>query len=106
MIDKSKALNEFRISEAEYDELLREFIVQTDGRLPAIETALDAGDRAGASREIHALKGVAGNMRLDDCYNAAAAFESATKSADAASQRIWLSKLRRFVDEIRLSITS
>ena len=105
MIDKSKALTVFQISEDEYDELLKEFLEQIEGRFSIIQAAVDSGDTATVGKEIHALKGVAGNMRLDDCYNVAVAIESATKAVDEASQRFWLSQLRRHVDEIRVSIT-
>jgi len=105
MIDKSKALNVFQISESEYDELLKEFIAQAEERMRIIEKAVESGDSETVGKEIHALKGVAGNMRLDNCYNAAVAVESAIKAADDSSQCFWFSQLRRHIDEIRISIT-
>ena len=104
MFDKTKALNVFQITENEYDELLREFVDQAGIKIETAESALKKGDAETVAREIHSLKGVAGNMRLDDCYNAAIAVESAMRSNDKASIDHWFIYLRRSVDEIRVCI--
>ena len=104
MFEKKKALDVFQISEEAYDELLKEFIVQADAKIIAVASALEHDDTETAAREIHSFKGVAGNMRLDDCYNAVAAVESALRSKDAAAAGKHLACLRSCVDEIRLGI--
>jgi HPt (histidine-containing phosphotransfer) domain-containing protein len=104
MFEKKKALDVFQISEEAYDELLKEFIAQADVKIKAVEGALENGDTETAAREIHSFKGVAGNMRLDDCYQATIAIESAIRSNDKASIEHWFIDLRRWVDEIRLSV--
>jgi HPt (histidine-containing phosphotransfer) domain-containing protein len=104
MFDKSKALNFFQISEDMYDELLKEFLGQAEEKIGAVESALKNGDTETAAREMHSLKGVAGNMRLDDCYNAAIAVESAVRSNDKASIEHWFLTMHQCVDEIRVSL--
>jgi HPt (histidine-containing phosphotransfer) domain-containing protein len=104
MFDKTKALNVFQITEDEYDELLKEFIVQAETKIKTLESALKNGDTDTAAREIHSLKGVAGNLRLDDCYQAAIAIESAIQSNDKASIEHWFIDLRRWIDEICVSL--
>jgi|GEM_PF-1335755 Hpt domain. len=106
MFEKKKALDVFQISEEEYDELLKEFIVQADLKIQAVESALENGDTEMAAREIHSFKGVAGNMRLDDCYNAVVAVESALRSNDGESAKKRLLSLRTCVDEIRTCVKS
>jgi HPt (histidine-containing phosphotransfer) domain-containing protein len=104
MFEKKKALDVFRISEEAYDELLKEFIAQADVKIKAVEGALENGDTETAAREIHSFKGVAGNMRLDDCYRAVVAVESALRSNDGVEALKHLLSLRTCVDEIRASV--
>lgn len=104
MFEKKKAMDVFRISEETYDELLKEFILQADLKIRSVGSALDIGDIETASREIHSFKGVAGNMRLDDCYDAVVAVESALRSNDPDSAKKLLLSLAACVDEIRTCI--
>jgi HPt (histidine-containing phosphotransfer) domain-containing protein len=105
MFDKTKALNVFQIAEGEYDELLKEFLVQAGTKIETTESALKNGDIETAAREMHSLKGVAGNMRLDDCYKVVVVLESALRSNDGESAKKCLPSLRTSVDEIRESVT-
>lgn len=104
MFDKKKALDVFKISEEVYDALLKEFIVQAEQKISAVASALENNDTETAASEIHSFKGVAGNMRLDDCFKAIIAVESALRSHDCASAKKHLQLLRSCVDEIRGSI--
>jgi HPt (histidine-containing phosphotransfer) domain-containing protein len=104
MFDKTKALDVFAISEETFDELLKEFIVQADAKTNAIGTALDRNDIEAAARELHSFKGVAGNMRLDDCYHAVIAVELALSNKDCAEAVRMTVVLRSCVNEIRGSI--
>ncbi|MGB7567047.1 MAG: Hpt domain-containing protein, partial [Chitinivibrionales bacterium] len=79
--------------------------VQADLKIRAVESALENGDTETAAKEIHSFKGVAGNMRLDDCYCAVVAVESALRSNDGAEAKKHLLSLRTCVDEIRESVT-
>lgn len=58
MFEKTKALEVFQISEETYDELLKEFVVQADLKIRAVESALENGDTETAAKEIHSFKGV------------------------------------------------
>jgi HPt (histidine-containing phosphotransfer) domain-containing protein len=104
MIDKGKALAVFGISEEEYDALLKEFAAQAGEMVAIAESAIKNGDAETAARKAHALKGVADNMRLNDCYNAAMAFESALRENDSSSIDYWISELRRFIQEVKIFI--
>ena len=104
MFEKTKALEVFQISEEAYDELLKEFVVQADLKIRAVESALENGDTETAAKEIHSFKGVAGNMRLDDCYNAVVAVESALRAKDCAEALKRLPSMRSCVDEIRVNL--
>ena len=78
-LDKSKALADFNISEQEYDELLSEFVEQAEKHIIMIEKAMTAGAMNDASEHAHSLKGMAGNMRLDTCFDIARDIESNLK---------------------------
>jgi HPt (histidine-containing phosphotransfer) domain-containing protein len=104
MLDKSKAMNDFQITEQEYDELLSDFAAQAAEKIDTFESAVKRGDMKEASGIAHSLKGVAGNLRLDDCYNSARSIEAALKGNDCATIDSELSNLKKAVDEIRTVI--
>lgn len=104
MIDKKKALDDFLISEAEYDEMLAEFAAQADETIIAIEHALGEGRADEAERFSHSLKGVSGNLRLDDCYRIASAIDACLKKGPPVSVGPLLGDLKKAVDEVRHSI--
>lgn len=103
-LDKTKALDDFRISEELYDEMLEEFAVQADEIMAVIERALNSGNTGEAAEQAHSLKGAAGNMRLDECYNVVRAIELAIRSSSRVQVAKELSKLRDAVGEIRAAI--
>jgi|WetSurMetagenome_2_1015567.scaffolds.fasta_scaffold211004_3 HPt (histidine-containing phosphotransfer) domain-containing protein len=104
MIDKSKAMNDFQITEQIYDELLTDFVVQADERIKAFESAVKNNDRKEAADIAHSLKGVAGNLRLDDCYNIARSIEIALKGNERATLDSEIANLKKAVAEIRTVI--
>lgn len=106
MINKKKALDDFQITEQEYDEMLVEFIAQADEKISGIEGLLCEGKVQEAERHAHALKGVAGNLRLDACYSIASTIDGALKNSPPLPIETHLVDLRKAVDEVRLSIHS
>ena len=104
MIDKKKALDDFLISEKEYDEMLAEFAVQADETISSIGNAIGQGKIEEAERFAHSLKGVSGNLRLDDCYLIASAIDACLKKGPPESVDRLLSDLKKAVDEVRHSI--
>ncbi|MEN9315576.1 MAG: hypothetical protein RIS35_1969 [Pseudomonadota bacterium] len=62
---------------ATYFELLRRFVTDQRGAAVAIRTALVAGDRVGARRLAHTLKGLAGTLGAVELQARATALESA-----------------------------
>jgi HPt (histidine-containing phosphotransfer) domain-containing protein len=105
MIDKKKALDDFLITEKEYDEMLSEFTLQADDAGQSIENALGEGKVAEAERFAHSLKGVSGNLRLDDCYRIAANMDECLKKGESVSAARLLNDFRKAVDEVRNSVT-
>jgi two-component system, sensor histidine kinase and response regulator len=101
MLDKSKAMNDFQITEQLYDELLTDFVAQADEKIKAIESAVKKGGMKEAADIAHSLKGVAGNLRLDDCYTIARSIEVALKGKERATVEGEISNLKKAVDEIR-----
>jgi HPt (histidine-containing phosphotransfer) domain-containing protein len=105
MVDKQKALDDFQITEKEYDEMLVEFVAQADEKISRITLELAAGKVHEAAFHAHSLKGVAGNLRLDDCYSAASKADAFLKNAASVPGDLNLADLKNAVDEGRKSIT-
>jgi HPt (histidine-containing phosphotransfer) domain-containing protein len=103
MIDKTSALNVFQISEEEYNKLLEDFIIQALEKIGMIECSLKNNDTGTAFKEIHSLKGIAGNMRLDDFYSTIIEFETSLRSS-SISFSFFIEKLNFCINEIKLSI--
>jgi histidine phosphotransfer protein HptB len=104
MIDKKKALDDFLISEKEYDEMLAEFAAQADETISAIGNAIGKGKIEEAEHFAHSLKGVSGNLRLDGCYLIASTIDTCLKKGSPESVDRLLSDLKKAVDEVRHSI--
>lgn len=103
-LDKSKALRTFGISESHYDELLLEFVDICEEKLVALDSALSKADMAAAAAVIHAVKGMSGNMMLDECFAASRAIENAIKKNDKDNARAGLDTLLQDIKEIRTAI--
>ena len=104
MIDKTRALRDFGISEAVLDEMLKEFIVQAEGFAGEIENSAQENDFVAPARQAHSLKGVSGNLRLDTCYETAVSLEASVKAHDGPACRRALVELRKNIEDIRTSI--
>ena len=104
MIDKKKALDDFQITEKDFDEMLVEFVTQADENIRSMEKALLEGKVQEAERFAHSLKGVAGNMRLDNCFLVATKVDAVLKMGPPVSVETLLGDLKKAVDEVRLSI--
>ena len=104
MIDKKRALDDFLITETEYDEMLSEFVLQADETARSIERAIGEGKITEAERFAHSLKGVSGNLRLDECCRIATDVDEHLKAGEGASASALLRDLGKAVDEVRRSI--
>ena len=104
MINKQKALDDFQISEKELDEMLSEFVVQADDTINAIEKKLGEGKVHEAERCAHSLKGVSGNLRLDECFRIATILDDYLKKNESAPAVRILGELKKAVEEVRGSI--
>jgi HPt (histidine-containing phosphotransfer) domain-containing protein len=101
MIDKSKAMRDYQLTEEQYDEMLGEFVTQAEEAVSALESAVPEGRTTEAADVAHSLKGVAGNLRLDDCYAIARDIELALKGNVPGTVESEISNLKKAVEEIR-----
>lgn len=100
-IDKAKGMAIFDITEEIYDEMLGEFLEQADQEIKLIKGSVEAGKWDEIQTRIHALKGVSGNLRIDDCFHCAKDMEQRLKTGDRNGFAVLLAKLEVAVDEIR-----
>jgi HPt (histidine-containing phosphotransfer) domain-containing protein len=103
-LDKLKALADFNITEQEYDGLLSEFVEQADQKIILIEKAIIADARSDAAELVHSLKGMAGNMRLDTCYDIARGIELDLKKCGKEYLDRRIADLMIAVNDVRSSI--
>ncbi|MGH6824669.1 Hpt domain-containing protein [Methyloceanibacter sp.] len=61
-IDTAGALKRLGNKRERYEALLRKFAEKQSGSVVTVRTALAAGDRATAERELHSLRGAAGSL--------------------------------------------
>jgi HPt (histidine-containing phosphotransfer) domain-containing protein len=106
MINKQKALDDFQISEKEYDELLVEFVSQADNKIICIKQCLSEGKVLEAERHTHSLKGVSGNLRLDDCYRIVSTIDEVLKKNQQVPVDHYIQELEHSIDDVRSSINS
>jgi two-component system sensor histidine kinase/response regulator len=79
-IDTEGALKRLGGKRERYEGLLRKFADKQSGSVAAVRTALAAGDRAGAERELHSLKGAAGSLGAIAVAEAAGEAEHSLKA--------------------------
>jgi HPt (histidine-containing phosphotransfer) domain-containing protein len=106
MINKQKALDDFQITEKEYDELLGEFIIQADDKIVGIRQCISTGNMVEAEYHAHSLKGVAGNLRLETCYRITSLIDDVLKKNHSVGIDDLLLELVKSIDEVRSSITA
>ena len=78
-IDTEGALKRLGNKRERYEALLRKFAEKQCGSVMAVRTALAAGDRMGADRELHSLKGAAASLGANAVAETAAECEHALK---------------------------
>ena len=104
-LDKQKALRELGIPEEMYDELLRDFIQQSEEPLKQLEGLVLTGDFEEIRKAAHFIKGSAGNMRVEEMYSIAKEVEFAAKDAgDKSTIGENIAKLRSAFEELKKSI--
>ena len=74
-IDTEGALKRLGNKRERYEALLRKFAEKQSGSVAAVRTALAAGDRAAAERELHSLRGAAGSLGINAIAETAAECE-------------------------------
>ena len=78
-IDTEGGLKRLGGKRERYETLLRKFADKQSHSVIAVRTALASGDRAGAERELHSLKGAAGSLGVIAIADSAAEVEHALK---------------------------
>ena len=102
LIDRQRALDELGIPEEVYDELLQDFIAQTEPALAALLGAVGSQNLVDTAKTAHFVKGSAGNLRLDDLYLLAKEIESGAKgNQDTRILAENVSKLQAMFEELK-----
>lgn len=78
-LNKQKALQELGIPEEFYDELMGDFITQTEGVLNKLDMLKETDNFEEIAKLAHFIKGSAGNLRIDELYSIAKEIEFTAK---------------------------
>jgi signal transduction histidine kinase/ActR/RegA family two-component response regulator len=87
--------------EAAFRGLVSDFIEDAGGRLKRAEAALEAGDRAGMSAQVHAVKGAAAALGARGLRELCRRIEGAEKAARPDEVRLLLSQAVEEVERVR-----
>jgi HPt (histidine-containing phosphotransfer) domain-containing protein len=101
MLDKSAALEVFKVTEDVLDGIIREFLVLAAKDLGAIRDGLESQAWTDVGHRVHSFKGMAGNLRLDLCHRRAMELEKALASEDPSGLSTALLRLEEAVEEVR-----
>ena len=84
-VNKEKALERIRGNAKLFKTLLKHFLA-TRSQLEQLQKEIEANDREGASKTVHALKGVAANLSMTALYDLCVPFEALLKTDDDTSE--------------------
>jgi two-component system sensor histidine kinase/response regulator len=87
-LDVASALDRFDGMEDLLERMLVRFRDDHVGFVPRVRALLAAGQREDATRTVHSLKGVAGNLALTPVFESAARLESALSKGDPAESAL------------------
>ncbi len=105
-LDKKSIAGVLGIDEDMLNELLQDFIAQTEGSLKKLDGAIDADNFDEIGKVAHFIKGASGNLRINQMYETARSMEiHATKECkdkraimeNAKALKVDLEELRKFV---------
>ena len=101
-IDRARIIAELGLDAEIVNELVTEFVTQTEETLKALEAAVAAGDFTAISDTAHSIKGSSGNLRMDDLYNLCKETEMNAKGPkDITAIQALLVKIRAAFEEIK-----
>jgi HPt (histidine-containing phosphotransfer) domain-containing protein len=100
MFDRTKAIADFGLTEDMWDELFGDFLIQTQERVVQLRGALALADFDAIERLAHGLKGVAGNLRIEDMQTAAIVLEAAARERDRNKVRQAINRTSDLLREI------
>jgi HPt (histidine-containing phosphotransfer) domain-containing protein len=83
-IDTQKALERIRGNEKLFKTLLKHFL-NTQEQVDQLKREVEANDREGAAKSVHAIKGVAANLSMTTLYDQSVSFEALLKSGGDVS---------------------
>ena len=84
-LNTEKALERIRGNVKLFKTLLTHFLA-TRSQLEQLQKEIEANDREGASKSVHALKGVAANLSMTTLYDLCPPFEALLKTDDDVSE--------------------
>ncbi len=101
-IDKKKALSELGIPEEMYDELLGDFITQTEVSVKQLEELVPTDNFEEIRKAAHFIKGSAGNLRIEEIHILAKEIEFASKeNRDKKAIEVDVARLRILFEELK-----
>ena len=103
-IDTEGALKRLGNKRERYEALLQKFADKQANTVFAVRGALASGDRAGAEREVHSLKGAAGSLGANALAEAAAKAEQSLKAG--LEEEVVLQQLEVALDAVVQAIRS
>jgi len=102
LLDRKRALAELGIPEEMYNELLQDFVAETESALHNLFEAIQSGNRDDIASSAHFIKGSSGNLRIDDLYVLAKEIEfDARTNKDTAVMAQNASKLKASFEELK-----
>jgi HPt (histidine-containing phosphotransfer) domain-containing protein len=84
-VDTAKALERIRGNQKLFKTLLTHFM-NTQDQVTQLKGEVEANDRDGAAKSVHAIKGVAANLSMTALYDQSVAFEALLKSGDDTTE--------------------
>ena len=103
-IDTEGALKRLGNKRERYEALLQKFADKQAKTVFAVRAALASGDRAGAEREVHSLRGAAGSLGANALAEAAAKAEQSLKAG--LEEEVVLQQLEVALDAVVQAIRS
>ncbi|MGB6019782.1 MAG: Hpt domain-containing protein [Sulfurimonadaceae bacterium] len=83
---------------SDIDMLLAMFSKNATSSLKEMQQMIDENNMQGIADAAHAIKGSAGNLKLDDIYDLAMTIETAAKNSENADYRLYYQQLKALLE--------
>jgi len=101
-LDKRKIAGELGIPEDVYNRIAKNFVNRTDELIKALDEGKAANDFDAIAKSAHAMKGAAGNLRLNDIFQIAQTIVTSSRdSKDEKAVEEGIAKLKVVFEELK-----